>query len=88
MEDLKNAGVPIWVSLFSVFTGEQHHVRPCSRVHRVLFPSIVICSIIYPDDTMAVHTVVDDDHICSLLIGELVFIAIIFKIKKTSKKMI
>src|SRR6266545_941791 len=88
MEDFKNMSIPVWVSIFPIFTGKHHNIRPCLRVDSILCLSIVISSIVDPDNTMVVHVIIDNNHICSLFISELMLITIVFKIEQMGKQMI
>src|SRR6266568_3102027 len=88
VEDFKNVSIPVWVSIFSIFTGKQHNVRLCLRVDSILCPSIVISSIVDPDNAMAVHVIIGNNHICLLFISELIFITIILEIEQMGKQMI
>lgn len=88
MKNVEDVSIPVRVTVTAIFAREHHDVSSCMRINSILLPPIVVRCIVHPDNAMAVHVIVDDDHVCSFFICKHPFIAVIFKVKESSKQVI
>ena len=47
MENTKDTSIPVWVSIWTSFLGNNHDIAMCSRIHGVLVTAYVISGVVY-----------------------------------------